>query len=139
MPANLIDIISSLTTVMTEETGMLQAGERGRDLAELASVKIRLTGILETELARLNREAGWSDNLADSQWSDLSEAIKALNEASRINAGVLERQIDLSIELMGALAAEAWRLQKKRAETYGATGTMAPREPTLPISINSEY
>jgi hypothetical protein len=138
MPANLIDVITSLTLIMTEETERLNARHR-MDLAELAMVKIRLTGVLEGELARLNRtRPGWAEMLEPEMKESLTSGLIALGEASTANAAVLERQIDLSIELMGALAAEARRVSRSRAETYGATGLLSPVDPNAPISVNSE-
>lgn len=140
MASNLVDIISSLTLIMSEETDRLNARERGRDLAELAAVKIRLTGLLEGELARLNRtQPGWADIMDEETKAALSNGLIALGEASAANAAVLERQIDLSVELMAAFEAEARRVSKSRAETYSANGILAPIDPATPISINSEY
>ena len=140
MASNLVDIISSLTLIMNEETERLNARERGLDLAELAAVKIRLTGLLEGELARLNRtQPGWADTMDEAAKEALANGLVALGEASASNAAVLERQIDLSGELMAAFAAEARRISKSRAETYSASGLLAPIDPSSPISINSEY
>jgi hypothetical protein len=139
VPVNLIDVITSLTLIMTEETERLKARDR-EDLTELATVKIRLTGVLEGDLARLNREQpGWADALEGDVREALSSSLIALGEASAANAAVLERQIDLSIELMAALAAEARRLSKKRAETYGSTGLLSPIDLATPISVNSQF
>jgi hypothetical protein len=52
---------------------------------------------------------------------------------------MLERQIDLSMEMMTAIAAEARRLAGNRARTYGARGDLAKMELTTPISFNGEY
>ncbi len=139
MPANLIDIITSLALIMNEETERLNARDHGV-LAELAAVKIRLTGVLEGELARLNRQQpGWPDMLDEHMREMMSSSLVALGEASASHASVLERQIDLSIEMMGAFAAEARRLVSKRAETYGSTGRLSPIDLAPPIAVNSEY
>ncbi|ARS28994.1 hypothetical protein [Sphingomonas sp. KC8] len=140
MPANAIDVMASLTLIMNEETDRLRARERGIDLAELAAAKVRLVGMLETELARLEREQpGWADAMEEEERERLADALVALGEASAANAAILERQIDLSIEMMGAVAGEAKRLAGKRASTYGASGDLSHTNLATPISVNSEY
>ncbi|SNT18588.1 hypothetical protein SAMN06295912_15413 [Sphingomonas laterariae] len=140
MAANAIDVMASLTLIMNEETERLRSRERGRDLAELAAAKVRLVGVLETELARLEREApGWANALDEAGREELSNALVALGEASATNALILERQIDLSVEMMGAVSAEARRLANRRAATYSARGDLANADLTAPISVNSEY
>lgn len=140
MPSNAIDVMASLTLIMNEETDRLRARERGIDLAELASAKVRLVGMLETELARLEREQpGWADAMDEEQRERLSDALVALGEASTANAAILERQIGLSIEMMGAVASEAKRLAGKRASTYGASGDLSQTNLATPIAVNSEY
>ncbi|HWW65191.1 MAG TPA: flagellar biosynthesis protein FlgN [Sphingomonadaceae bacterium] len=137
---NLIDIISSLTLIMEEETARLTARDRGRDLAELAAAKLRLVGVLEAELARFEREQdGWADRLDQTTHDRLFKTLFALGEASTANAGVLERQIDLSVEMIGAIASEAKRLAGRSTTTYGARGCLSLFDPATPISINSEY
>ena len=48
---NLIDVIASLTLIMREETDQLKAHCKNGSLAELAAAKLRLVGVLESELA----------------------------------------------------------------------------------------
>ncbi|MEN2786115.1 flagellar biosynthesis protein FlgN [Sphingomonas qilianensis] len=140
MPANALDIIASLTLIMNEETARLGAHERGQDIAELAAAKIRLAGLLDAELARLNRvQPDWALHLPEDGRDALSHAVIALGEASTANAAILERQIDLSVELMAAFENEARRASKSRAEVYGINGQLAPIDNATPISVNSEY
>jgi flagellar biosynthesis/type III secretory pathway chaperone len=140
MIENLIDVISSLTLIMQEETARLTARDHGRDLAELAAAKLRLVGVLESDLARLERaQPDWADTLEDPVRERLFATLYALCEASGANAAVLERQIDLSVELIGAIAVEAKRLAGRTTTTYGARGDIALFDPAMPISINSEY
>lgn len=140
MASNLIDIMQSLTLIMTEETERLMTRDKARDLAELAIAKVRLVGVLEGELARLNREQpDWTAELDDEGRDALASALIALGDASTANAAILERQIDLSIEMMGAVATEAQRLAGKRTATYRATGDLSQTDLATPISVNSEY
>ncbi len=137
---NLIDVISSLALIMQEETARLAARDRGRDLAELAAAKLRLVGVLETELARIHREeTDWADTLDERSRERLFATLRALGEASTANAAVLERQIDLSVEMLGAIASEAKRIAGRSTITYGAQGNLALFDPAMPISVNSEY
>ena len=136
MIGNLIDVISSLTLIMQEETTRLTSGLGGRDLAELVSAKIRLVGMLEIALAKLEREeTGWAEDVEDLVRERLVESLFALGEASAANAAVLERQIDLSVEMIGAIASEAKRLAGRSTTTYGARGHLSLFDPAIPISI----
>ena len=137
---NLIDVISSLTLIMQEETARLTVHDRGRDLAELAAAKLRLVGVLETELARIARmPADWVAVPDEETRDQLCTVLRGLGEASTANAAVLERQIDLSVEMLGAIAHEAKRLAGRSTLTYGAQGNLSLFDPAMPISINSEY
>ena len=140
MIGNLIDVISSLTLIMREETERLTARTGGRDLAELATAKLRLVGMLETALARMEREqANWADMMEDAVRERLMETLLALGEASAANAAVLERQIDLSVEIIGAISHEARRIAGRSTTTYGARGDISSFAPATPIAVNSEY
>lgn len=140
MIGHLIDVISSLTLIMREETERLSNRSGGRDLAELATVKLRLVGMLETALARLEREqAHWADTIEEAVHERLLETLLALGEASAANAAVLERQIDLSVEMIGAISTEAKRIAGRSTTTYGARGDLSSSEAATPIAVNSEY
>jgi len=137
---NLVDVIASLTLIMREETDQLNAYCKTSTLGELAAAKLRLVGVLESELARIEREeADWLDTLDDSVRDQLFATLFALGGASAANAAALERQIDLSVELIAAIATEAKRLAGRSTTTYGAAGNIAQFDPASPISVNSEY
>jgi hypothetical protein len=59
------------------------------------------------------------------------------NESVGDTARVLERQIDLSTEMMGAVAAEARRVTGSRSSIYGARGRVARSDAAAPISVNA--
>nr|WP_253201411.1 flagellar biosynthesis protein FlgN [Sphingomonas quercus] len=125
---------------MTEETDRLKMHDRARDLVELTSAKVRLTGLLETEIARLNREQpGWSKAMEEDQRARLTAVVSALGTASTENAAVIERHLELSNELMKVIAKEARRQFKKRADTYSDVGTLSPIDLSPPISVNSQF
>lgn len=140
MAADIIDLIVSLTMIMTEETARLQASHRDAQLSELVTVKLRLTGLLEQEMVTLNRRRpDWADQMDEEQRDRLSDALVGLSKAAAANAALLERQLELSSEMMEAFAREARRLSGKRASTYRAAGDLTPMDLATPISINSHY
>lgn len=136
----MIEIMTSLSLVMREETERLQRRERVLDLASLAAAKARLVAQLEEVLARRNRrEPEWTAAMDDDARIRLADCLTELRSASIANAALLERQIELSMEMMTAIADEAKRLSGNRSYTYGASGDMAKVEAATPISFNGEY
>lgn len=140
MPNEMIDIMTSLTLLMNEEAERLRGRERALDLAELAAAKARLVARLEEILARRNRhQPQWTDEMDEETRTRLTESLAELRSASAANASILERQIDLSMEMMSAIANEARRLAGNRAYTYGASGDLARMDLATPISFNTQY
>ncbi|TCM17737.1 hypothetical protein EDF56_10579 [Novosphingobium sp. PhB165] len=140
MPNEMIEIMTSLSLVMREETERLERRERVLDLASLAAAKARLVASLEEMLARRNRrEPEWTEQMDEETRERLSDCLSELRAASIANAALLERQIELSMEMMTAIAEEAKRLSGNRSYTYGASGDMARVEAATPISFNGEY
>ena len=140
MPHAMIDLMISLTDIMKEETSLLQGRERAAVLAELAAAKARLVGQLEEMLARRNRlESGWTEEMDEETRARLDDCLADLRTASAVNADILERQIELSTEMLSAIASEARRLAGNRTYTYGAGGDLARMELPTPISFNTEY
>lgn len=140
MPNEMIEIITSLSIVMREETARLEGREKALDLAELAGAKARLVGSLEEVLARRNREdPQWTDKMEAEERAHLGETLRDLREASEANAAILERQIELSSEMMSAIAGEAKRLSGNRTYTYGSSGDISRLDLTTPISFNTQY
>lgn len=138
MASEFIDIVTSLIAIMEEETARLLAPGRHSDFAEMAAAKIKLVAALElktSEHARTRVE--WLAELDDETREQLTASIRHLGAAAQVNARVLERQIDLSSEMMGAVAAEARRLSGMRSAIYGASGILSRTELATPISINA--
>ena len=139
MTAQLIDAMVSLTALMEEESGKLARKAYMPELGEIAAAKLRLTGRIEADFARLKREsANWADQLDEEARNALSEASRNLRDASAVNQQILSRQIELSVEMMGAIAAEAQRLTGTRSTTYGACGGLGGMDAPAPISINAK-
>jgi flagellar biosynthesis/type III secretory pathway chaperone len=140
MPDGMIDIMTSLAAIMNEESELLQGRERTPSLPELAAAKARLVGQLEEALARRNRlEPDWMDSLEEEAKTELKDCLRNLQDASARNSDVLERQMELTADLLSAITKEARRIAGNRTFTYGAEGHLAKAETPTPISFNSEY
>lgn len=140
MPHEMIDIMTSVTALMNEETAKLQGREPAPDLPELATAKARLVGRLEEMLARRNRhQPAWMDQLMEEDREQLTECLADLRTASLANSSILQRQIELSTEMLSAITSEVRRLSGNRTYAYGAGGEMAKMDVPTPISFNSEY
>lgn len=138
MANELIDLMRSLTTIMQEETAKLRSPGPHADLSELAGAKIRLVAALEARTAELARtQPDWVEKLDPDLRDDLAAALVDLRDVSAINAEVLERQIDLSSEMMAAVAAEARRVAGTHSTTYGAAGGVFRTDMAAPISVNA--
>ena len=129
--------VASLTGLLRAETALLGAGGT-RDVAELAAAKQRLASSLEQQIATLDRERPqWHTALSAAAAAALAQAMSALHEAAEANGAMLERQIALSRELLGAVAAEARRLAGTAQETYGASGTVSRFDAPTPLAVNT--
>ena len=139
MANELIATIRSLVTLMREETEKLRSPGSATDLQEIASAKARLVGLLETRTTQLDREQpDWREGLDAETLEALTEAVIELREVSSANAKILERQIELSLQMMEAIAAEAKRLKGTRSATYGATGQLWHVDLPTPVSTNAK-
>ncbi len=137
MSEAVLSTIHSLAALTRDETALLQAGQRD-GVAELASAKLKLTASLEKQLAELCRQrAEWQSELDADERQALAEAVVELKVVSAENAIVLQRQIELSRELLDAIAAEAKRLGGTRSETYASSGGLRRLELPAPISVNA--
>ena len=140
MGNDLIDVIRSLGAVLGEETQRLHSAGRSPELAELAAAKQRLVAALEARLARLSRECpGWPASLEREERTELADALGDLLEGQAANAAALERHISLTLDLLGAILAEARRLGGTRHAVYGSRGGLLLAELPTPISINSSF
>lgn len=134
----LTDAMVSLTSLMEEESEILVRALRDPKLREIAEAKQRLAGRVESEIARLDREqSGWLGRLPPDARAELADVTRSLRDAATVNAHVLERQIELSGDLVDAIAAEARRVSGARNTIYGARGGMERAEGSAPISVNT--
>lgn len=140
MNDSLVDMVRSLTAIMEEETARLGSADRLGDLAELAMAKAKLVNALETETTRRSREnRDWLAAQDPAEKEELLDALRALRDASAPNQALLRRQIDLSTEILAAVAAEAKRLTGNRHAVYGHAGDLAQIDVATPISIDSRF
>ena len=140
MADDMIELMTSLTMVLTEESAQLRRQTTNGELRELASVKNRLVGMLQYELAQRERlDPDWAAQMEDEKRAALSRVVKTLAEASAANRAVLQRQLELTTDMIDALAQEARRTSGRRASTYQADGDLTPLDLAPPISINSHY
>ncbi|MFV0623361.1 hypothetical protein ACBY01_05015 [Sphingomonas sp. ac-8] len=138
MIADILDTVLSLTALMDEESDKLVAPGLHRDLAECSAAKVRLVSELEAQMARRNREnPGWLQELEPDARHQFAAAIAGLLDASATNAEVLSRQIELSTELITAVASEVQRLTGTGSATYGAHGGLFQQAQATPISLNT--
>jgi flagellar biosynthesis/type III secretory pathway chaperone len=139
MANEFIDIVRSLVTLMREETKQLLSTEPSLELEEIASAKARLVGQVEARTVQLAREQpDWRERLDPVDREALTEVLAELCEVSAENGKALERQIQLSVEMLDAIAAEAKRLSGTQTETYCMRGDVSRVELATPISINTQ-
>jgi flagellar biosynthesis/type III secretory pathway chaperone len=139
MITQLVDAMVSLTSLMEEESERLVRTPYIPELGEIANAKLRLAGRIEAEVARMKREnpEDWLETLDPDARETLADASRALRDASIVNSRILSRQIELSSEIMAAIAAEAQRLTGSRSTTYSACGGLSGLDAPAPISVNA--
>lgn len=136
MITDIAETIRSLCSLMEEETQLLGSVGASDELKCLAAAKLRLTAALETQVAAIERESqDWLQ--AASAEPDFADALGQLREVAEINARTLARHIDLSRDLLDAVATDARRLAGSRQETYGAAGHISRVDEPVPVSINT--
>lgn len=138
MSADIFDTVVSLTALMDEESAMLASRGPHPVLPEIAEAKVRLVAALEAQIAQLARQRpDWMAALEPDAREELAEAMGALRDAGAVNAEILGRQIELTGEMMAAVAAEAQRIMGTKHGTYGAHGALFQIDQPTPISLNT--
>jgi flagellar biosynthesis/type III secretory pathway chaperone len=137
--SSLLDSINALIAVMEEESESLALNGPGESIAELAEAKGRLVSRMEGQIAKLNREnAAWHRDMESETRAELTAAYDDLHKASVVNSDILERQIDLSTEMLAAVGLEIERLTGRGATTYGRGGQVRIAKGRPPLSINTQ-
>lgn len=138
MVSELIDTIGSLIMLMDEETSRLQQPGRFTGHQELTAAKLRLVAAMEQRLVALSRSGrNWLEQADPGERAQLLAVLETLRAASDSNAQVLARQIDLSVELMAIVSAEAQRMTGKRSAAYCGLGLLTTVDVPAPISVNT--
>lgn len=138
-PSPLLTSIHALIAVMEEESETLALLGPVAPVTELAQAKARLASRMDREVARLNRETpGWQDALHGDARRQLAVACNDLHAASVVNSEILERQIDLSSDMLAAIGLEMERLTGHGATTYGALGKVRKGKGRSPLSVNTQ-
>lgn len=134
----LVDTINALIAVMEEESEALALHGPVGPIAELAQAKARLAARMDQMIAALNREApGWHTDMAKDDRASLASAYSDLHSACAVNSDILERQIDLSSEMLSAVGLEIERLTGHGSTTYGRGGKVRTAKGRPPMSINT--
>jgi flagellar biosynthesis/type III secretory pathway chaperone len=135
----LLDSINALIAVMEEESETLALYGPRTGIAELGAAKTRLVARMEGQLAKLNRDnPAWHRDMDSEIRDELTAAYNDMHNASVINSAILERQIDLSSEMLAAVGLEIERLTGRGATTYGSGGKVKTARGRPPLSINTQ-
>lgn len=134
MSVTMIETMEGLTLLMDEECVMLGGADGHARIAELAAAKQKLTARLESQIAFHDREQPrWREQLSP----EMSHVIRRMQDAAARNARILRRQIELSQDLLEAIALEAQRLAGLRVDTYGDGGAVSRFNQPAPMTINA--
>ncbi|WP_145206480.1 flagellar protein FlgN [Sphingobium sp. B2] len=134
---DLFGLVHSLIQVMEEESETLALMGRCPGLSDLAEAKGQLVNRLESSLAALNRRyADWPHDMGDEKRAEMDRILHDLRNAAKVNADILQRQIDLSGDMLSAVGQEMQRLTGRRSESYCPAGRVSLREGNAPLSIN---
>ncbi len=137
MIAALLDIARSLAQIMDDETAQLAQTARLGDHAALGQAKQVLAGQLEAEFVKLDALGpDWPNRLSGDEQADLATTIGELIAVAEVNAAMLQRQLDLSSDLLAALTREARRASGHGGIVYAASGTLSTAEGAGPIALN---
>lgn len=134
----LVDTICAMIAVMEEESETLALHGPVESIAELAQAKARLAARMEEQLARMNRHnPHWHKDIDDDARRKLGDTYSDLHSACAVNSEILERQIDLSTEMLCAVGKEIERLTGHNATTYGRGGKVRRGQGKPPLSVNT--
>lgn len=140
MASELVEAMQSLAMLMDEENAALGQVGRLEHMETLVAAKLRLVSNVEATLVRLNREQpGWIEQLDDEERQEFRALVESVLEISQRNGETLQRQIDISNDLIDAIASEARRLNGSRSATYTANGALSKTAGVAPISVDSGY
>ncbi|RST30715.1 flagellar protein FlgN [Sphingomonas ginkgonis] len=134
MSEAMVEAMEALTALMDEECTLLKGGVDHQGVAAIAAAKQKLTARLEAQTVFLDREEpGWRERLSP----EMLHLTRQMQQSAARNAAMLRRQIELSRDLLDAIAAEAQRLTGLRVDTYGDQGAISRFDQPAPLAINA--
>ena len=138
--ATLLDTMIDLIRLMEEESELLAlSGPRG-NIEAIAQAKIRLANRMEAQSAALSRASpGWIEALEGDDRRALAETSEDLHRAATVNSAVLERQLELSAEMLSAVGKELERVTGRCGATYSRRGDVRCRRSSPPLSVNGKF
>lgn len=140
MAPELVEAMQSLAMLMEEENTALEQVGRLEHLQTLVAAKLRLVSNVEAMLARANREQpDWIEQLDEEERQEFRAMVESLMKIAQQNGTILQRQIDVSNDLIDAIATEARRLNGSRSMTYTARGGLARSDGVAPIAVDSGF
>jgi|GEM_PF-559356 len=136
----LVGTMNALIQLMEQESEALAVVGPHAGLAALARAKLRLVAHMDQITAKLRRgQTDWIEALEGDDRDRFAEASEALFQAASVNSAVLERQIDLSGEMLQAVGQEMERLTGRRSTTYSRLGDVRRAQAHMPLTINQRY
>ena len=138
--AALLDTMIDLIRLMEEESEHLAlSGPRG-NIEAIAQAKIRLADRLEAQCAALYRlDPVWMEALDGDDRRAFTETNEDLHRAAAVNSAILERQIDLSAEMLRAVGMELARVTGRGGATYSRRGAVRRTKSSPPLSVNEKF
>lgn len=136
---SIAELMRSLADLADEETALFAKGGRTESLKPIAAAKQRLLDALEAQLAEKQRLApDWVYQLEERERDMLSAAARDLAEAAERNRAALSRQLQLTDDLLNAVAAELQRRSGRHNRVYAQAGTIRDQPLATPLSINTK-
>ena len=136
--AALIDTMIDLIRLMEEESELLALSGPRAATDALAQAKIRLASRMEAHCATLHRlNPDWMMALEGDDRLAFSETSEDLHRAATVNSAVIERQIDLSTEMLAAVGKELERVTGRGGATYSRRGAVRRSGSRPSVSVNS--
>lgn len=138
--AALCDTMIDLIRLMEEESEALAVSGPRAATDALAQAKIRLAARMEAHCAALHRlNPRWIEALEGDDRRSFTELNEDLFRAATINSAILERQIDLSSEMLAAVGKELERVTGRGGATYSRRGAVKRARSRPPVSVNGKY
>lgn len=138
--AALIDTMIDLVRLMEQESEALALSGPRAATEALAQAKIRLASRMEAQCAALHRlDPCWMTALEGDDRRSFAEMSEELHLAATVNSAILERQIDLSSEMLAAVGKELERVTGRGGATYSRRGAVKRARSSPPVSVNGKF